>query len=154
MMRQRQDLYFIIITKRVERILEALPEDWGEGYEHVTFVCTVENQAMAERRLPLFLELPLRHRAINCEPLLESLSLAPYLGKSIERVSVGGESGAKARPCYYEWVLDLREQCVRARVPFSFRQTGANFFRAGRHYAVPRSLQHSQARKAGIDYQP
>ena len=37
---------------------------------------------------------------------------------------VGGESGAGARPMQKEWVLSLRDQCERARVPFFFKQWG------------------------------
>jgi len=31
MMRVRKDLCFLMITKRIERLAEALPGDWGEG---------------------------------------------------------------------------------------------------------------------------
>ncbi|MFR5864555.1 MAG: DUF5131 family protein [Acutalibacteraceae bacterium] len=55
--------------------------------------------------------LPIRHKQIICEPLLERISLSPYLGPQIERVLVGGESGPEARVCDYDWVLDLRAQC-------------------------------------------
>ena len=33
MMRERQDLHFLFITKRIDRLKECLPSDWGEGYE-------------------------------------------------------------------------------------------------------------------------
>ena len=52
----------------------------------------------------------------------------------------------------YDWVLDLRRQCVEAGVSFRFKQTGAIFKKDGRYYYVPRKLQHVQAKKAGIDY--
>lgn len=71
MMRLRRDLEFFFITKRIGRLREQLPPDWGDGYENVTVGCTVENQAAADLRLPLFLETPLRHRVIVCAPLLE-----------------------------------------------------------------------------------
>ena len=60
MMRLRRDLEFFFITKRIGRLREQLPPDWGDGYENVTVGCTVENQAAADLRLPLFLETPLR----------------------------------------------------------------------------------------------
>ena len=44
MIKIRNDLHFYMVTKRVERIVECLPPDWGEGYENVTIACTIENQ--------------------------------------------------------------------------------------------------------------
>ena len=42
--RQRPDLHFLFLTKRIERFTVGLPEDWGNGYPNVTIGCTVENQ--------------------------------------------------------------------------------------------------------------
>ncbi len=155
MIRRRSDLHFFIITKRIDRLAQVAPADWGDGYPNVTLCCTVENQDRADYRLPLYLAAPVRRKIIVCEPLLGALNLAPYLAyPAIMQVIAGGESGPHARPCRYEWVLDLRRQCVEAGVPFVFKQTGACFVKEGRTYAVPRSEQHAQARKAGIDYLP
>ena len=44
MIRHRDDLTFLMITKRIDRLQASLPGDWGDGYEHVTVCCTVENQ--------------------------------------------------------------------------------------------------------------
>ena len=152
MIRQRQDLSFFIITKRIHRFSVSLPADWGDGYENVTVCCTCENQQMADARLPLFLNAPILHRQIIHEPMLESIDIAPYLSTGlIEGVVCGGKSGPEARPCHYDWVLFTREQCLRYHVPFHFKQTGANFIKDGRQYFIPRKLQGAQARKAGID---
>lgn len=56
MIRERSDLRFVIITKRIHRFRVGLPADWGEGYHHVIICCTCENQKMAEARLPVFLK--------------------------------------------------------------------------------------------------
>ena len=75
MIRTRSDLRFFFITKRIDRLMQVLPPDWGDGYENLIVGCTVENQAAADRRLPLLLEAPqadrlrtaartARHRAI------------------------------------------------------------------------------------------
>ncbi len=151
MIRQRDDLSFFIITKRIDRFSIGLPADWSEGYPNVTIGCTVENQDRADYRLPLFLEAPIRHKVIICEPLLEALRLAPYLTSEIEQVVAGGESGNTARICKYDWVLSLRAQCDEASVSFYFKQTGARFVKDGKLYQIPRKLQHAQARKAGIN---
>jgi protein gp37 len=154
MIRLRHDLRFFFITKRIDRLVAVLPPDWGDGFEHVAVGCTVENQTEADRRLPLFLEAPLRHRIIIGAPLLGPLDLMPYLTAAIEEVSVGGESGSDARLCDYDWVRAIRDQCVTAHVPFRFHQTGARLLKEGRLYRIPRDRQHEQARKASIDYLP
>lgn len=154
MIRARPDLRFFFITKRILRLRECLPPDWGEGWEHVTVGCTCEDQPRAEERLPAFLQAPLRHRIIICEPLLEHICLSPYLTPGIDRVMAGGESGEDARVCDARWVLSLREQCIRAGVPFVFRQTGARFCRNGRIYTVPRRLQGPQAARSGWSWSP
>ncbi len=155
MIRQRQDLEFVIITKRIHRFSVGLPTDWGEGYPNVTIVCTCENQQTADQRLPVFLSLPIRHREVIHEPMLEEIQIRPYLetGK-IQQVTCGGESGEEVRPCRYEWILSTRQQCVDWGVAFDFHQTGAVFCKDGRTYRIPRRLQQSQAKKAGLDYLP
>ena len=120
MMRIRHDLRFLFFTKRIDRLAAVLPPDWGDGYENVVIGCTVENQAMADYRLLLFLATPVRHRLIVCAPLLGPLDIARYLSPAVEEVSAGGESGNEARPCDYAWVLGLREQCVAADISFCF----------------------------------
>lgn len=152
MIRLRHDLRFFFITKRIDRLREVLPADWGAGWENVVVGCTVENQRMADYRLPLLLDAPLQHKLIVCAPLLGPIDLSPYLCPDIEQVSAGGESGGEARVCDYAWVLDLRRQCVEAGMPFWFHQTGARLLKDGRIHRIGRAYQHVQARKAGIDY--
>lgn len=152
MIRERSDLRFAIITKRIERFLVSLPDDWGDGYENVTICSTCENQAMADKRLPILINLPIRHLEIVHEPMLGPIDIEPYLtGGRIEHVSCGGESGPGARVCDYAWVLAVRDQCEKYRVPFSFHQTGARLQKDGKIYFIPRKWQHIQAQKAGIN---
>ena len=152
MMRERQDLLFYFFTKRIDRLESVLPPDWGDGYENVLIGCTVENQDRADFRLPIFKALPILHKSVIVSPLLERVDISAYLDDTIEEVSTGGESGAEARECDYDWVLFLREQCVEKDIPFRFHQTGAFFRKDGRLYRVKRCDQLPQARKAGIDY--
>lgn len=153
MIRERSDLSFYIITKRIERFRSGLPRDWGEGYENVTVCSTCENQRRADQRLPVFLELPIRHREIIHEPMLGAVCIEPYLSTGgIEGVICGGESGPDARVCDYEWILNTREQCIRQNVSFSFKQTGANFKKGERIYNISRKDQMDQALKADINY--
>jgi len=151
MMKERKDLPFFIITKRIHRIYECLPDDWEDGYSNVTICCTVENQEMADYRLPLYLKAPIKHKRLACEPLLSKIDLSPYLNSSIEAVVAGGESGLEARVCDYNWILDIKEQCEKAKVYFYFKQTGAKFLKDGKLYNVARKYQHQQASKANIN---
>lgn len=53
---------------------------------------------------------------------------------------MGGESDYNARPLNYEWVLDIREQCIRKNVNFEFRQCGTHTVKDGKEYRVPTKL--------------
>lgn len=108
MIRERSDCWFYFFTKRIERLAECLPADWGDGYENVIIGCTVENQEMAERRLPVFKSLPVRHRSIIVAPMIGPVRLGEYLDASIDEVAVSGESGREARVLEWHWVLDVR----------------------------------------------
>ena len=154
MIRQRPDLDFFFITKRIHRFHDCIPNDWGEGWDNVSIGCTVENQAMAEFRLPIFRDASIKHKTIICEPLLEELNLRPWLGDWAEQLVAGGESGKNVRPCDFNWFLSLRRQCIDAGVSFRFKQTGAYFVKDGVRYHVPRKFQHQQAKKANINYDP
>ena len=155
MMRERSDCTFFMITKRPERIRDHLPPDWKEGWDHVQIAITCENQWAANHRLPIYLALPIRHKSVMVEPMLSAVDLRSYFKDypgQIESVAVGGESGPDARPCDYEWVLDLHRQCLDHDVGFSYHQTGARLIKDGKLYNIPRKLQHEQAWKAGLDY--
>lgn len=152
MIRERYDCRFLFITKRIHRFTTSLPEDWSAGYENVTVCVTCENQETADYRLPIFRKLPISHKMITNEPLLSKIDMSNYLDSSIELVTVGGESGPEARICDYSWVLSIREQCISKGIPFTFKQTGAKFVKGGKLYTIPRNIQHSQAKKAGIDF--
>ena len=62
---------------------------------------------------------------------IKFLSLEPLLGpllnldlQEINWVIAGGESGPGARPIKEDWVIDIKEQCLAAGVPFFFKQWG------------------------------
>ncbi|MCQ2417635.1 MAG: phage Gp37/Gp68 family protein [Oscillospiraceae bacterium] len=152
MIKERKDCWFYFFTKRIDRLEQCLPLDWGSGYPNVLIGCTVENQKYADYRLPIFKALPIRHKSIIMAPLLEAVNISEYLDETIDEVSVGGESGNFARPCHYDWILDIRHQCMEKMIPFRFHQTGANFIKDGKRYRIMRKDQHSQAEKANINY--
>lgn len=155
MIKERKDINFYVITKRPERFFVSLPEDWNQGYDNFILCPTIENQLLADERCKILLELPVKHKELIIEPMLEKINIEKYLSThQIEHVTVGGESGNKARAMNFEWVLDIREQCKRNNVGFFFKQTGANFIKDGVCYHIPRPEQTKQARKANIDFDP
>ena len=67
----------------------------------------------------------------NTGAYVKFLSLEPLIGplpklnlKNIHWAIVGGESGHKARPMKYEWVMDIKNQCEKSEVLFFFKQWG------------------------------
>jgi protein gp37 len=152
-MKERKDLNFLVITKRIHRFTVQLPEDWGEGYDNVLIGCTCENQNRSDYRLPIFLEAPMKHRVIIQEPMLEAINIETYLSTGkIEAVLCGGESGEDGRVCDFSWVLNTMMQCVKYEIPFRFKQTGTHFKKGDKIYTIVRKDQISQAKRAGIDY--
>jgi len=120
------------------------------NYDNVNLGCTVENQELADYRLPLFLSYPIKRRFVACAPLLGAIDLSTYL-HGIVHVSVGGETGREARVCDYDWVLSLREQCVKADVTFWFKNTGSFFKRDGVIQKINPFKQNSIAKELGIN---
>ena len=151
MIKERQDCTFLFLTKRIERFIECVPADWGGGYDNVVVCCTIENQKNADRKLSVFQSLPIKHKCITAQPLLEKIDVEKYLN-GIELVVVGGESDYYARPLDYDWVLDIRQQCIRQNVSFEFRQCGTHFIKDGKKYTLPTKILSSQAKKAGINF--
>ena len=153
MIKERSDLNFLFLTKRIERFLDCIPEDWQDGYDNVTVGCTVENQAMVDKKLTIFSSLPIIHKNIILQPLIGPVSIKEYLDE-IELVVVGGESNKNARPLYYEWVLNIRKECIDKKVAFEFRQCGSKFIKDGKEFILPTRDLMSQAKKANLNYKP
>jgi protein gp37 len=118
-MRQADWHQFQVLTKRADRLEEVSPMiDWPDN---VWMGVSVENQAHAFRVDHL-------RRTGAC---IKFLSLEPLIGaindldlSGIDWVIVGGESGPRCRPMEKDWVLTLRDLCVRENVPFFFKQWG------------------------------
>lgn len=155
MIRFRSDVQFRIMTRRVNRIRDCLPADWGDGWENVSLEASVENQRRAEERVEQLLAIPAKKRGIVVAPFLEPVNLEPWLaGGRIQAVTAEGESGEKARPLYFDWIRDLHGQCERQQVPLDFRRTGSLFVKDGKTYRICRAYQKVQARRSGLQYPP
>lgn len=151
MIKMRQDCTFLFLTKRIDRFMKCIPSDWNDGYDNVVVCCTVENQKNADYKLAIFKDLPIKHKCITAQPLLESIDIEKYLD-DIELVVVGGESDYDARIFDYDWVLNIREQCIRKNVNFEFRQCGTFTIKDGVRYRIQTRDLCKQAKLANIDF--
>lgn len=146
MIRKRSDLTFLFLTKRIDRFKISLPDDWKDGYENVRIGCSIEDQESADKRLPLYLSFPIKHRFIVCSPLIGKIDLSSYL-QGIESVRAYGEAGKEARECDFKWILNLHEQCKSAKVQFDFVSTGRNFRHNGELKKINPYIQRKTARQ-------
>lgn len=88
---------------------------------------SVEDRLRKER-IDWLRKTPAAVRFLSCEPLLEDLGdLDLSSGEEawvtgIDWVITGAESGPGARPMEEEWVREIKNQCVKASVPFFYKQ--------------------------------
>ena len=133
-----------ILTKRPGRMAPVMRECYArlraaygskaeEPQRNLWLGITAENQATADKRIPILLQTPAAVRFVSCEPLLGPIDLHvkrkvggvvyDYIG--LDWVIVGGESGPGARPMNPQWARDIRDRCQATGVPFFFKQWGA-----------------------------
>ncbi|MDT8448216.1 MAG: phage Gp37/Gp68 family protein [bacterium] len=119
---------FQILTKRAERLATyGRTKDWPDN---LWAGVTVENQKSVSR-IKFLRNSGAKHLFLSIEPLLQAIPALDL--DQIHWVIVGGEAGPHSRPMEEEWVLDIREQCLNAHVPFFFKQWGgANKKKAGK----------------------
>ena len=151
---KRSDVIFYILTKRPERIESNLPDDWGDGYENVFLNVTCENQARLEERLPIFSKIKAKVKGIMIAPILGPIDLKPFLNLSdIKQVVCGGENYNGNRPCNFDWVRKISQDCKDANVNFCFIETGTNFIKDGKTYIIENKITQSKmAYKANVSY--
>ena len=135
------------------RWLAGQPVDISMTYRwppNVWLGVSVENQRMADERIPLLLDTPAAVRFLSVEPMLGPVELDEYLpepqdptencggcevcgyasvGPFIDWVIAGGESGGPEHRRLTTdrgkaWLRSLRDQCQAAGVPFFFKQWG------------------------------
>lgn len=110
---------FQVLTKRSARLRELGPRlQWTTN---IWMGVSVEDARVIDRIEDLR-ETPALVRFLSCEPLI-----GPLVDLNLEGIHwliAGGESGPKSRPMDGDWVRDLRDQCVRAKVAFFFKQWG------------------------------
>jgi len=127
-MRRASHHRFQILTKRSHRLLQFNSKlNWPEN---VWMGVTVENVECVFR-IDDLRQTNAAIKFISFEPLLGPI---PHIDlENIDWAIVGGESGPKARPMVYDWITEIRDQCIAANTPFFFKQWGGtNKKKAGR----------------------
>lgn len=176
MVKNKQHI-FLLLTKRPDRMKSFIEkvmvnrmdyaDTWGNAPEgktlrewakkpikNIWLGVTAENQARADERIPILLQIPAAVRFVSVEPMLGPVDLTNIrfdrwttvntlegcgmttgpgpVGQSIPNfycekvhwVICGGETGPGARPVHPDWVRTLRDRCQEAGVPFFFKQWG------------------------------
>jgi len=121
-------LDWLLLTKRPQNITSMTPWNNKSWPDNIWLGTTVENQHWAEKRLPDLLKHNAKVRFVSCEPLLGHLDLSPWMtGPGFNRIDwviAGGESGPHSRPMNPEWARSLRDQCLKEKAAFHFKQWG------------------------------
>lgn len=124
-----------------------------DGMPGLWLGATCENQARADERIPILLQIPAAVRFVSVEPMLGPVDLTridiggnvwinsltgdcksyhPYGGmwktseskNKLDWVICGGETGPGARPMHPDWARSLRDQCQAVGVRFFFKSWG------------------------------
>jgi len=120
-MKENPKHVFQILTKRTELLLEYDEAGLLDWAENIWMGTSVENNAVTHR-IDTLRQTNASTKFLSCEPLIGPLPDLNLTG--IDWVIVGGESGHNPRPMKPEWVLNIKEQCKHAGVPFFFKQWG------------------------------
>lgn len=144
-------LTYQILTKRVERVADHLPDDWGEGWPNVWLGVSVENQRHAYRAHAL-VQIPAAVRFVSAEPLLGPVKFVYGREEDgtyrctiseIDWVIVGGESGPDARPMSLDWARSLRDDCAAFGTAFFLKQLGGASNPRAHEQAVLDGVRHT-----------
>jgi len=155
-MKERPDLIFQVLTKRPERILSCLPEDWGDGYPNVWVGVSAENQVLLDYRLPYLNKVKAAVKFVSAEPLLSKLDFSLYHDEetgatAYDWVILGGESGNEKgkyryRPSQLRWYKEMIQQLDFQKVAVFMKQTGTHLSKSlglkNRHGADPSEWPH------------
>ncbi len=114
---------FQVLTKRSSRMRSYVNARFSDrpAPPHLWLGVSVEDGSKLSRVRHLQ-ETRARVRFLSVEPLIGPVGRIDLDG--IHWVIAGGESGPKARPMQIAWARDIRDRCIRAGVPFFFKQWG------------------------------
>lgn len=120
--RQCENLDWLILTKRPELIRDRLPRDLGDGYPNVWLGTTIEDQSQI-KRLDILSKIPAAIRFVSAEPLLGPVRFGRRIHK-LDWVITGCERAAKGkrREMNDDWVRSIRDECDVAGVALFHKQ--------------------------------
>jgi protein gp37 len=118
--RQCPEIHFQVLTKRPERIVDNLPDDWDTGYHNVWLGTSIEDMRVAERA-DILRRIPAVVRFISYEPALGPLDDLDLTG--IDWVIYGGESGKNYRKEDKNWARTMHTKCSDAGIAFFHKQS-------------------------------
>lgn len=127
-MNQRPDLIFLLLTKRPQ--IAQLVAHELKWTDNIWLGVSVESPRYMTR-VDVLKHIPVAHRFISFEPLLEYIPQTQIgfalVDRTIDWVIVGGESGEYYRPFSKEWASDIQEAVFPLKIPFYFKQGSAQF---------------------------
>lgn len=145
------NLMFLLLTKRPSNINKMIPKAWKDNPpQNVMFGCSPVDQKTADKLIPQLLKVN-GFKFLSIEPQLGPISLTnidaekggdkdwifincltgaqddmgrpcPPIGRTIDWVIQGGESGHHRRPFDLQWARDIREQCKKTNTAYFFKQ--------------------------------
>jgi protein gp37 len=119
-----------VLTKRSSLMQKFINERYrnGKAPVHMWFGVSIEDNK-AVSRLTHLQNTNAGIRFLSIEPLIAPVGKLNL--KGVDWVIAGGESGPGARPMDPKWVIDIRNQCVKAKVAFFFKQWGGRNPKSG-----------------------
>jgi protein gp37 len=119
-----------ILTKRSSLLQKFINQRYKncKAPPHIWFGISVENE-QATSRIAHLQNANAGIRFLSIEPLIGPIGQLDL--KGIHWVIVGGESGPRSRPMKADWVIDIRNQCVKSKVAFFFKQWGGRSPKTG-----------------------
>lgn len=129
---------FQVLTKRSSLLARYLRKRYGSNDlapPHIWLGVSVEDQKNTVR-IKHLRAARAATKFISFEPLLGPVGKMNLDG--IDWAIVGGESGPRARPMEEEWAIEIRDQCLTAKVAFFFKQWGGYRPKSGGRYLQKR----------------
>ena len=119
-----QNIIWLMLTKRPERIQLDLPQDWETNFRHC-WLGTTCGLRSSYPRVDVLRGIPCSRRFLSIEPLLEDLSDIDLAG--IDWILVGGMSGAKSATMGMDlqWAAHLYDRTRDSGVRFFWKQVAA-----------------------------
>jgi protein gp37 len=127
LIRDCDQLDWLLLTKRPQNIRKMLPTDWHTGYANVWLGTTAEDADAYQQRVSHLLAVPATVRFVSYEPALGPLGSISISGRVPDWIIIGGESGVRAdllRGTHPRWARDAIAECRRENVAPFLKQWG------------------------------